>query len=152
MVTPSCTRTPPEFPLSANPRRPRSDRPTRHQRQLQRRREASAQSSPDRATGSGSGAGSAPGSLRHSVERRSAGMLMVLHRMPRWLMPLLMAGLFLVGVIVRGPVGVVAIALVLVFLTWLSYLSWTAVTGRGRLTRLLTLGLLTGLLVMQILR
>jgi hypothetical protein len=83
------------------------------------------------------------------VERRSAPLLIVMHQLPRWLTPLLMAALFLVGVIVAGVVGLVALALLLAFLVWLSYLSWPVVDARGRTIRLLLLGVLTALIVLQ---
>jgi hypothetical protein len=91
----------------------------------------------------------AAGPLRRAVERRSAPLLIVMHQLPRWLTPLLMAALFLVGVIVAGVVGLVALALLLAFLVWLSYLSWPVVDARGRTIRLLLLGVLTALIVLQ---
>jgi|SRR6266545_1765331 len=90
------------------------------------------------------------GPLRSAVERRSAPLLIVMHQLPRLVLPVLMAVLFGIGVIVAGPVGVVALALLLVFLGWLSYLSWPVVDARGRVIRLALLGLLIGLMVMQI--
>lgn len=128
---------------------------TPHQRQAQRRQAAA------RAAG---GAGSrrplpkgdtlytpGGGKVRRSVERRSAVLLVFLHQTPRWVVPLLIAALFLAGVFVPGVAGAALLVLLAVFLGWLSYLSWPALSGNGRLVRGLTVLAVLGLAVRDLL-
>jgi hypothetical protein len=143
--------------LSANRRHP--SKTTQHQRQMQRRQAAAARNREPAGPAPGPRRPLPPGEslltldagpLRRAVERRSAPFLIVMHRLPRLILPLLMAVLFGIGVIVAGPLGIVALCLLLAFLGWLSYLSWPAVNARGRVIRLALLVLLVGLVIMQI--
>ena len=76
---------------------------------------------------------------REAAERRSSVPLVYLRRMPPTVVPVLSALLLVVGVVVRGPAGAAAIALLLVFLGWLAYLSWPRLDYRGRALRALIL-------------
>jgi hypothetical protein len=79
-------------------------------------------------------------------------LLVRLHLLPRWVVPLLMAGLCGVGLIARGPLAIAALVVLIGFVSWLCYLSWPAVNARGRLPRLFLLGLLAAMLVLQVSR
>jgi hypothetical protein len=127
---------------------------------MQRRQAASARRRGGRASGAAPGRRPLPpgdtmvtpsaGPARRAVERRSAPLLVVMHGLPRLVVPLLMAALFGVGLVVAGLVGIAALVLLLAFVSWLSYLSWPAVDRKGRVVRLLLSGLLTGLVVAQL--
>ncbi len=79
---------------------------------------------------------------RQAAERRSARPLLYLHQLPRWVPPVLLAVLLVVGLAVKGPGGAVALCAVAVVLGWLAALSWPRLTTSGRAGRLLTLALL----------
>ena len=74
------------------------------------------------------------GSLRSRVEDASRPLLQRLHAMPQPVVPLLTIVLIAVGVLAPLPVGLVALALVLLLVGWIAYLSWpVASTGRPAL-------------------
>lgn len=92
------------------------------------------------------------GGVRATMERRSAKLLVYLHQMPRWIMPVLLAALLVAGLAVPGPMGALALALVAAFLGWLGYLSWPSLTPGKRAIRLVTTLVLVGLAVLQLVR
>ncbi len=75
------------------------------------------------------------GGTRQAVEGRSARVLLLLHQLPRWLVPVLMAALLVTGLAVRGPGGGAALVAMAAVLGWLAYLSWPSLGGQGRLLR-----------------
>ncbi len=78
-------------------------------------------------------------------------MVLVLTRLPKWLVPLLLAVLLVVGLAVSGPVGLAALIVVLVFVAWLVFLSWPVIAFGARLLRLVVLALVVGALVARLL-
>ena len=74
-------------------------------------------------------------SLRTSVERTSRPLLVRMHAMPRPLVPLATVVLVAVGVLAPPAIGLVALAVVALFVAWIAYLSWPAVATGGRLLR-----------------
>jgi hypothetical protein len=78
---------------------------------------------------------SATPTLRQQVERTSKPLLLRLHQLPRAVVPLATVALVLVGVLAPPAVGLVALAVVALFVSWIAYLSWPVVTGGGRLVR-----------------
>jgi hypothetical protein len=72
---------------------------------------------------------------RRRIEQASARPLVLLHQLPVWLPPILVAVLLVVGLAVPGPVGAIALLLVAAFLSWLAALSWPQTKGSGRLVR-----------------
>ena len=81
---------------------------------------------------------------RSSLERSSARPLVLLHQLPVWLVPLVLAGLLVTGLAVPGWLGAVALVLVAAFLSWLAALSWPRLSPG---TRLLRVAAIVGLLV-----
>jgi hypothetical protein len=73
---------------------------------------------------------------RRALERWSAVPLLILHRMPTWLVPVLLAVLLLVGLAAPWAWAGVFLLVVGVFLGWLLLLSWPITPGSGRLLRL----------------
>jgi hypothetical protein len=97
--------------------------------------------------------GQAPASrspFRVSVENASRGLLTRLHGMPRLMIPLFMGILFAVGVLASPAIGVLALTIVFVFVSWLAYLSWPAVSTGGKLMRLLMVVLVAGLIGLRL--
>lgn len=89
--------------------------------------------------------------LRRAVELRSGPVLVILSRQPKILIPLMSIVLLVAGLALPTPYGVVFLALLFLLVGWLSYLSWPVVVGPARVVRLLTLGLLGGVLVSRLL-
>jgi hypothetical protein len=88
-------------------------------------------------------------SLRARVERASRPILVRLHAMPQMLVPLVTIVLLAVGVLAPLPVGLVALALVLLFVGWIAYLSWPVAGGGGRIWRILIVVLIVALAVVR---
>jgi hypothetical protein len=76
---------------------------------------------------------------RRTAERRSARSLLYLHQLPRWVPPVVLAVLLVVGLAVKGPGGAAALCAVAAVLGWLAALSWPRLTAGGRAGRLLTI-------------
>ncbi len=82
---------------------------------------------------------------RAEIERRSAVLLVVLSKQPKWLLALVAAGL-LAGVVFGTPlIAAVNLVVLLGAVGWLSYLSWPITPPAGRVVRLLALTLLVAL-------
>ena len=92
-----------------------------------------------------------PSGARRALERASAPLLIRLHRLPSWLVPLIMLVLAVAGLIVGGVAGFVALGLVAVFLAWLALLSWPVLDSRARLLRFLGVGVVAAAAVIQLL-
>ncbi len=73
---------------------------------------------------------------RRWIERSSARPLVLLHQLPVWFPPAMVAALLVVGLAVPGWLGATALVLVAAFLGWLAALSWPGVAPGGRLLRL----------------
>lgn len=82
---------------------------------------------------------------RQAAERRSAKPLLYLYQLPRWLAPLALVVLLIVGFAVRGPGGAVALVGVAAVLAWLASLSWPRLPAGGRLGRVLAVAVLLAL-------
>jgi hypothetical protein len=82
--------------------------------------------------------------FRAALERRSALPLALLHQMPSWLVPVLLAVFLLAGLAIPGAWAAVFLALVAVFLIWLVALAWPVVSPRGRVLRVLVIVALVG--------
>ena len=72
---------------------------------------------------------------RSSLERSSARPLMLLHQLPVWLVPIVLAGLLVTGLAVPGWIGAVALVLLAAVLGWLAALSWPRLGTGPRLQR-----------------
>jgi len=90
------------------------------------------------------------GSLRTRVENVSRPLLQRLHVLPQPVVPLLTIVLIAVGVLAPLPVGLVALALVLLLVSWIAYLSWPVAGTGGRIWRVLIVVLLIALAVVRI--
>lgn len=90
--------------------------------------------------------------LRAAVERRSIGPLLLLRRLPRWLVGLALAALLLAGLAVAGPVGAALLLVVALLLAWVGYLSWPALQGPARVPRVVVVLLVLGAAAYQLAR
>ncbi len=73
---------------------------------------------------------------RRRLEIASAGPLMLLSRMPKWIVPAVLALLLVAGLAIRSPWSALFLVPVALFLAWLLALAWPVLTTRGRLMRL----------------
>ena len=80
--------------------------------------------------------------LRRAIETKSAAPLVFLFQLPRWVMPVVLVVLLLVGLAVSDWRGGVALLPVLGFVAWLAYMSWPSLELRGRLLRVAVLAFL----------
>jgi len=73
---------------------------------------------------------------RASLEQRSATTLLWLHQLPRWLPPLLVVALLVIGLALSGWAGAIALGCLALVLGWLALISWPRLSAQGRLLRL----------------
>ena len=92
------------------------------------------------------------GSTRQGVEGRSARVALLLHQLPKWLVPMVMVALLVTGLAVRGPGGGAALAAMAAVLGWLAYLSWPSLGSQGRLLRAVAIAGVVVLAAVQSLR
>jgi len=85
---------------------------------------------------------------RATLERRSAGPLIILHRLPSWLVPILLAIFLVAGLALPRPAQVLLLVPG-VFLAWLLSLSWPITSSSGRLMRLFVVALLFAATVLK---
>lgn len=90
--------------------------------------------------------------LRRQVERRSAAPIVFLHQLPGWIVPLAFVAVLIIGFVVTGWVGAIALLFLAAFLGWFSYLSWPSIQLGGRLLRGLALTAVVVLAIAQAVR
>jgi hypothetical protein len=73
--------------------------------------------------------------MRREAERRSAAPLVFLFQLPRWIAPVVLVILLMVGFAVPSFWGGVAVLPVIGFVGWLGYMSWPSLGTGGRLLR-----------------
>jgi hypothetical protein len=117
-------------------------------RRPQQRTPKSGHRNPSRPSGAQERPPTAP--WRRSLERASAGPLLVLHRMPTWLVPVLLAVLLVAGLALSSPVAGVLLLVPAVFLGWLLLLSWPLTSSAGRLLRVIAVLALLGAAVLKL--
>jgi hypothetical protein len=82
--------------------------------------------------------------LRAQVERRSAVPLVFLQGLPRWLLPVALAALLVVGMVMTGWPAAIPLLVLAVFLCWFGYLSWPVLDVSGRVLRVAGVVVLLG--------
>ncbi|WP_214411944.1 DUF6703 family protein [Sphaerisporangium fuscum] len=73
--------------------------------------------------------------LRRAVEEKSATPLVFLYGLPRWMPPVALVVLLLVGFVVPDWRGGIAVLPVLAFVGWLAYMSWPSLGPWARILR-----------------
>jgi hypothetical protein len=88
--------------------------------------------------------------LRTWVAKRSTGVVVVLSRQPRLVLPAMILVLMLVGLFAPVILAVIALAVILAFVSWLAFLSWPVLPTSQRGLRLLLIGLILVVVVARI--
>jgi hypothetical protein len=104
------------------------------------------------AAGASSGPAPAPSAARRRFTAASAPVLLWMHGMPRWIVPVVMGLLLAGGLFLSGSwawLGTVFLAIVGLFLLWLFLLAWPVLTPTGRLVRALAVVAVAGLAVLK---
>ena len=86
------------------------------------------------------------------LQRISLPLLTRLSRMPKWLLVMALAVLFVFGMIQSGPLawlGALILGLLTLFFLWLLVLSWPAIPASGRLLRGIVVIALAGVTVLK---
>ena len=73
---------------------------------------------------------------RSAIERRSATLLVFLHRLPRSVLLVTVFLLLAVGMIGTGWLGAAALLALAAVLIWFGYLNWPTLDASGRLLRI----------------
>jgi multisubunit Na+/H+ antiporter MnhB subunit len=88
---------------------------------------------------------------RHEVERRSAVWLLYLARLPRAVVAVVAAALFLIGLLAPGPAGGIALLALAAALALLAFVTWHAVRESGRALRVLVIAAVVAWAIVKIL-
>jgi hypothetical protein len=83
------------------------------------------------------------------LEALSARPLLVMNRLPRWLLPVLLAILLVTGLAISGLLGAVLLLVLVLFLAWLVFLSWPVLPATTRIIRLVIVVAILGAAVLQ---
>lgn len=74
----------------------------------------------------------------------------MLHRMPRWLIPVIMAVLMLLGLFIEAAWAGIFIIAIAVFLAWLLALSWPVILPSSRAFRVIVIAVVAVVGVMKL--
>lgn len=66
-------------------------------------------------------------------------MLVLLHRLPRWVPLMLMLALLMAALLLKGVLGAVFLVALAAILVWLAFMSWPALRPGDRAFRILTI-------------
>jgi len=75
--------------------------------------------------------------------------LVRLNGLPRWSIVIGLGVFLIAGLLVAGVIGGILLLLLTIFVGWLLFLSWPVLEGTGRFTRLLVVGMLGAVTVLQ---
>ncbi|MDQ3086204.1 MAG: hypothetical protein M3Q67_05310, partial [Actinomycetota bacterium] len=88
---------------------------------------------------------------RDRLERRSLPVLLLLRRMPHWVLFLVVLGAVVGGLFLTGPLATALLGVVALFLGWLLLVAWPRLTEAQRLVRGLTVVVLAGAAIWRLL-
>ena len=90
-----------------------------------------------------------PSPARARLNRVSAPLLIRMHALPRWVVPVVMGLLLAGGLFLSSWLGTLLLAIVTAFITWLFALSWPVLTPGGRVARGLVAMALLGFTILK---
>jgi hypothetical protein len=77
-----------------------------------------------------------------SFQRFSRSLLMLLSRIPRWLLLVVVLGLTMGGLLLENALGGLMLLVLALFMAWLAVIGWPRLSPMSRLLRLLVVGLI----------
>lgn len=83
---------------------------------------------------------------------RTGPLLVMMHSMPRWVLPVALALTLFFGLLLDGTwawLGAILLGIIAVFLAWLLALSWPLLSGTSRAIRLVVVLAVAGLAVLK---
>ncbi|GAA4888358.1 DUF6703 family protein [Streptomonospora salina] len=89
------------------------------------------------------------GRVRREIERRSAVALVWLHNAPGLLLPATVGAVLIAGLVVSGVIGAALLVLLAAFFGWLAFLAWPRLRSGERAMRVVAVGVLLGLGLLQ---
>lgn len=90
--------------------------------------------------------------FRTGLERFSAPILIRLHAMPRWILPVVMGLALTAGLFVSGPwawLGAVLLVFIALFLVWMFVLAWPVLSPGAKFARILVVAGLLGMAALK---
>jgi hypothetical protein len=87
---------------------------------------------------------------RGRFEALSARPLVLMSRLPRWLVPVVLAILLVAGLAIYGPLGAILLLVLGLFLGWLVFVSWPALPATTRIIRVVVVLGILGVAVLQV--
>jgi hypothetical protein len=91
-----------------------------------------------------------PNTLRPRIDKASLPLITKLSKLPRLVPLVAVLALLMGGLLIRGPVGFLLMALVSAFVGWVLYLSWPRLSSSERVMRLAVLFLAMAMAVVQL--
>lgn len=75
-------------------------------------------------------------------QRFSMSLLMLLSRVPKWLLLVVVLGLTMGGLLLENALGGLMLLVLALFMAWLAVIGWPRLSPMSRLLRLLVVGLI----------
>ncbi|MDA9913105.1 hypothetical protein N9D66_01440 [Candidatus Nanopelagicales bacterium] len=91
--------------------------------------------------------------LRRKIEIKTGPALIMMHSMPRWILPVGLALFLFLGLILGGSwawLGAIFLGMIAVFLGWLLILSWPMLSVSSRLIRLAVVVAVAGVAIFKV--
>lgn len=82
--------------------------------------------------------------LRKKITNASAPILLRIHALPRFIVPVVMVVFMVLGLFLQPPFSGLALTIVSTFIAWLMYLSWPLLDPRSKLIRFTVFLILVG--------
>ena len=90
---------------------------------------------------------------RRKLEIKTGPLLVMMHSMPRWILPVALAALLFFGLLLSGTwawLGSLCLLVISVFLGWLLALSWPMLSNGSRTLRLVVVVAVFGIAVLKL--
>ncbi len=89
---------------------------------------------------------------RRTLEVKTGPLLVMMHSMPRWVLPVVLAAALFFGLLLDGSwawLGAILLGVIAIFLAWLLALSWPLLSGSSRLIRVVVVLAVAGMAVLK---
>lgn len=89
---------------------------------------------------------------RRTLEVKTGPLLVMIHSMPRWVLPVTLAAALFFGLLLDGSwawLGAILLGIIAVFLAWLLALSWPLLSASSRVIRVVVVFAVAGLAILK---